>query len=279
MKCAPDETTSAELLEKEARRRAREQVSAWVAKGLQRWPRPAARVNEEDNSVLLKGTQLGSRRVMPSAASGVQEISKCRACALCEVRTRVVHTKQLTAKKFYVLGDFPEAPEEQSDEGPFSAPEAANNLLERLFQRLGLWDQVFPAFAVKCFPRTNLPPNALLNCTVNVATELAFAQPEVIVCFGNRAARSLEEVLGMSLPLSEMGEISSQAFLDLWMQMQLEDAEKSARNAAWKNLKRIFFFPTSRELRDYPDWRKQVWQELQVIANRTDSSAQNSSKA
>lgn len=239
---------------------ASDQLIALIASGVQRWPRPhlpecglpSTNSSEFARSVTLK-----------------EDIEHCKKCSLSQTRRRVV-CAPIVQKRFFVLADFPEPAEEILDAGPFEAPEAANNLLQRLFQRLGIWQDVFPSFAVKCFPKNNLPANSLEACLPNISSELSGVSPEIILCFGSRAARCLEESLRMSLPLTEMGEIPQATFETLRAQSLRYPALKNEK--IWQGLKQIFFFPASRELRDYPEWRKQVWHELRRFTQSESST-------
>lgn len=176
------------------------------------------------------------------------KIENCSLCPLSEKRKRVLIEKNIAPKSFFVLSDFPDASDESS-QAVYSSQSPVSSIVLNLLNKLEIIDDCHFSFAIKCFPEKGLPENSLSTCAVqNLAKELLFVRPSVILCFGYRALRSL-----IQLDKNLNG-------IDF-----LENAEMGAF-VIGNHSSRLFFLPSLRELRDFPHWRRDVWEVLKPLA-------------
>lgn len=117
----------------------------------------------------------------------------CRACSLCETRTRTVFGVGDRNARLMIIGEAPGAEEDRQGE-PFVG--RAGQLLDRMLEAIGLSrDQVYIANILKCRPPGNRDPRAeeVLACRGWLDRQIALVQPEVILSVGGVAAKNLLE--------------------------------------------------------------------------------------
>jgi uracil-DNA glycosylase family 4 len=133
---------------------------------------------------------------LPAAdlAALAQAIAGCRACRLCEHRTRTVPGEGAPAPELVFVGEGPGADEDASGR-PFVGP--AGQLLDRMIGAMGLKrDEVFICNVVKCRPPGNRQPEAdeAATCMPFLEAQLAVLRPKVICLLG---ATPLAALLGL----------------------------------------------------------------------------------
>lgn len=126
-------------------------------------------------------------------------VSACRACGLCETRTRTVFGVGKRDAALMIVGEAPGADEDREGE-PFVG--RAGQLLTRMLEAIGLpRDQVYLANVLKCRPPGNRDPkpDEIRCCEDYLMRQMSLIQPRVILAVGAIAAHSLlrtEEPVG-----------------------------------------------------------------------------------
>lgn len=118
-------------------------------------------------------------------------ISGCRACALCEGRTKTVPGEGNPKARFLVVGEGPGANEDETGR-PFVG--RAGDLLEDILAGIGLArDEVFILNTVKCRPPANRTPlpDELAACMPYLHRQIALIGPKVILAAGSTAIGAL----------------------------------------------------------------------------------------
>jgi len=174
------------------------------------------------------------------------QVSACNRCELAQCRKRVVVATLYEPRDYFVLADFPDVHDEQSSE-VFAASSPLSAIAVNLLHKLKIFSQCHFSFALKCVPSKLFPLNALTTCAhSNLAPELSQVSPKMILCFGQKAFRAL-------------------SCLDpLLVQTSFE--ENTQLHFVFRDNMPItlFFLPSLQDLRDFPQWRKQVWDLLSV---------------
>jgi DNA polymerase len=125
------------------------------------------------------------------------EAASCTACALCAGRTRSVFGTGHRQADWLVLGDAPEADDDQSGE-PFAG--RTGRLLDNMLAAVGLSRAealagrgVYLTQAVKCHPPNGRAPEAgeLAACEPFLRRQVALVQPRIILALGRAAAQTL----------------------------------------------------------------------------------------
>jgi len=180
-------------------------------------------------------------------------ISKCTACSLSDKRKRVLIETKMISKSFFILSDFPDTIDEASED-VFSIQSPISSIVLNLLNKLNILKDCHFSFAIKCVPERGLPENAIKTCGLrNLSQEIFQVEPKVILCFGYRALQSLTH-LDKNLNSSDF----------------LENSEM--RNISLDGLyMRVFFLSSIRDLRDFPHWRRDVWNVLQPLAFKANS--------
>lgn len=213
---------------------------ASLASGVQRFERPLASEQLEN-----PGSDAGA--VRQSLLDKVAFL-KGKLSELCP--GPIFFSQECVAKPFLILADFPEpADEEQlkSSAALFSSANAASTLLLRLFTRLGVHDHMHSSFALKVLPKKGFTHEIFQICRDILTCEIGLTSPEYIICFGQRAAKQLEDALDVKLEV--FGE---------------------SPPAGWQTLSlRCFVFPSARELAAFPEWRAAVWENLQSLVSQS----------
>jgi DNA polymerase len=130
-----------------------------------------------------------------------REASACVACELSRTRTRVVFASGPELARLMLVGEAPGAEEDRAGT-PFVGRSGA--LLEQLLAELDLErSEIYVTNAVKCRPPGNRSPRTaeLRSCERFLVGQLAEVAPEVVVCLGATAARS---VLGSTATISSL---------------------------------------------------------------------------
>lgn len=121
-----------------------------------------------------------------------EAVSQCRACGLCETRTRTVFGTGDERAGWMVVGEAPGAEEDRLGE-PFVGN--AGRLLDQMLAALGLARRhdVFIANVLKCRPPQNRDPSPdeMQRCEPYLRRQIELVAPRVIVVVGRVAAQSL----------------------------------------------------------------------------------------
>jgi uracil-DNA glycosylase family 4 len=130
-------------------------------------------------------------------------VSACRACGLCETRTRTVFGAGSQQAHWMIVGEAPGEQEDLSGE-PFVG--AAGRLLDAMLAALGLSRReaaaatpaagaagVYIANTLKCRPpgNRNPQPDELARCEPFLKRQIALLQPRIVVAMGRFAVQSL----------------------------------------------------------------------------------------
>ena len=119
-------------------------------------------------------------------------VEQCRACALCESRTRTVFGVGDEQASWMVIGEAPGAEEDRRGE-PFVGN--AGKLLDQMLAALGLDREraVFIANVLKCRPPQNRDPSPaeMQHCEPYLRRQIELVAPRVIVVAGRIAAQAL----------------------------------------------------------------------------------------
>jgi uracil-DNA glycosylase family 4 len=123
-------------------------------------------------------------------------VTNCRACSLCQSRTKPVFGVGDRQADWMIVGEAPGANEDLQGE-PFVG--AAGQLLDSMLHAVGRsrtaeGDQgVFIANVLKCRPPANRNPQPaeVAQCEPYLARQVALVQPKVIIAMGRFAVQSL----------------------------------------------------------------------------------------
>lgn len=128
-------------------------------------------------------------------------VSSCRACGLCETRTKTVFGVGSRTADLLIIGEAPGADEDRAGE-PFVG--RAGQLLNRMLASIGLArEQVFIANVLKCRPPGNRDPHPeeAKQCEAYLMRQIALIGPRLILCVGRVAA---QHVLRTDAPLGSL---------------------------------------------------------------------------
>ena len=128
-------------------------------------------------------------------------VAACRACALCETRTRTVFGVGDRQARLLVIGEAPGADEDRAGE-PFVG--RAGQLLNQMLAAIGLERaQVYIANILKCRPpgNRNPHPGEVAHCQGYLARQVALIRPRVILSVG---AVSAQNLLGTDTPVGRL---------------------------------------------------------------------------
>lgn len=121
-------------------------------------------------------------------------VEECRACGLCETRTRTVFGAGPQDARWLVVGEAPGAEEDASGE-PFVGQ--AGRLLDAMLASVGLdrGRNVFIANVLKCRPpgNRNPSPEELARCLPFLRRQIELLQPDLVLLLGRVAAHALLE--------------------------------------------------------------------------------------
>jgi len=128
-------------------------------------------------------------------------VAACRACALCETRTRTVFGVGDRQARLLVIGEAPGADEDRAGE-PFVG--RAGQLLNQMLAAIGLTrGQVYIANILKCRPpgNRNPHPGEVAHCHGYLARQVELIRPRVILAVG---AVSAQNLLGTDTPVGRL---------------------------------------------------------------------------
>jgi uracil-DNA glycosylase len=128
-------------------------------------------------------------------------VAVCRACSLCETRTRTVFGVGDRGARLLVIGEAPGADEDRAGE-PFVG--RAGQLLNRMLAAIGLArEQVYIANILKCRPPGNRDPrpDEIARCQGYLARQIALIAPRVILTVGRISAQTL---IGTETPVGRL---------------------------------------------------------------------------
>lgn len=121
-----------------------------------------------------------------------ETVAACRACGLCESRTRTVFGVGEERARWLIVGEAPGAEEDARGE-PFVGQ--AGKLLDNMLAALALTRErdVFIANVLKCRPPNNRnpEPDEVAKCAPFLQRQIELLGPEVIIAMGRFAAQAL----------------------------------------------------------------------------------------
>lgn len=206
---------------------------AHILEGVERFPKP---------------TKIETLPHLPSDENLAIKISQCGLCPLAKMRNHVVVSKEIVPKKYFILGDFPDSIEDKSGD-VFSEKSPLASLILNLLSKIGIKNDSYFSYAVKCFPQKALYTDSLHICVQNnLIEELKCVAPEYIFCFGYRSLKGLYSALQIT---SSLKNINENSLLD-----KIEISGKVVQP---------YFLPSIKELYEFPHWRKQVWELLSSL--------------
>lgn len=177
------------------------------------------------------------------------EIASCQRCPLAKSRKRVVVSEDIQKKSFFILSDFPRKEDEESDQ--VFAPGSPSSVLANLVQKLGVLQQSYFSFALKCVPDKGIPQQGISLCaTHHLSFELEQVDPQVIFCFGYRALFSLTHL---------DSKLKDTACCENQDPITFQFKNKSVM---------LFFLPSASDLQSFPQWRTQVWRQLERFSTQ-----------
>lgn len=121
------------------------------------------------------------------------ELDNCTQCELHAGRNRVLFGQGNEKAKLFIVGDWPNAAEDQA--GRLNA-DAAGELLDRMLAAINLSiDDVYITNVLKCFPVNDRPPRRveIIACLPHLRQQIEIVSPKVICTMGPLAARVLLE--------------------------------------------------------------------------------------
>ena len=120
-----------------------------------------------------------------------QDCARCRACSLCDSRTRLVFGVGREDAEVMFIGEGPGEQEDLQGE-PFVGP--AGKLLDTMLELIDLdRSKVYIANIVKCRPPRNRDPMDLEQeaCRQWLDRQIALIRPKIIVCLGRISAKAM----------------------------------------------------------------------------------------
>jgi DNA polymerase len=136
-----------------------------------------------------------------------EAVATCRACGLCDSRTRTVFGVGHEQARWMIVGEAPGEQEDREGE-PFVGK--AGQLLDQMLKAVGLTResapperQVYIANVLKCRPPANRNPlpEEVARCEPYLRRQVALVRPTLILAMGRFAVQSL---LGTSDPIGRL---------------------------------------------------------------------------
>lgn len=158
---------------------------------------PAVAVQPAATAPATAGATVRARGVVTPAVGEMTweelaaAVAGCRACGLCETRTRTVFGVGDRGADLMVIGEAPGADEDRQGE-PFVG--RAGQLLNLMLAAIGLpRERVYIANVLKCRPPGNRDPRPeeSLRCEGFLVRQIALVQPRVILSVGRISAQHL----------------------------------------------------------------------------------------
>lgn len=177
-----------------------------------------------------------------------KRIQQCQLCPLAAKRSNALVANVIEQRKYFILAEFPDTIEDQTNE-VFSIKSPFSNLILNLLGKMGILEQSHFSYVIKCCPEKELPENSLKICATNhLIEELKIVSPEYIFCFGYRALKALA--------------FSTQ---DPLFSLNINENSKLEKIRVFDNSIQPYFFSSIRDLHQFPHWRKQVWELLATL--------------
>jgi uracil-DNA glycosylase family 4 len=182
------------------------------AEGVRHFPKPSL-PKQESLPQKSSETQISSQSASDLGAQFkdlLASLSDCSACALSQGRNRVIAAHQFLPQKIMVVSDFPEPADElaSAEEPLFTTQKSPHQVLQRLFNYLGISQSIHRSFAIKCIAPRGIPNTTPQTCARYLLAEINCVDPEVIICAGLRSARSvLSKTTWNIAETPELGEI------------------------------------------------------------------------
>jgi uracil-DNA glycosylase family 4 len=171
-------------------------------------------------------------------------VSGCRACALCETRTKTVFGVGNRTADLLIVGEAPGADEDRAGE-PFVG--RAGQLLNRMLAAIGVArEQVYIANVLKCRPPGNRDPRPeeAKQCEAYLMRQIELIGPRLILCVGRVAA---QHVLQTDAPLGSLR--------GRWLELRGDGIPL-----------RVTYHPAY--LLRSPDQKAKAWDDLVAVARR-----------
>ena len=199
-----------------------------------------------------------SERILALIAEGAgsfktqEDVTQCRKCPLSQNRSKVLISTPILPKKFFVLSEYADRQDESSSQELFH-PQSSSGIILNLVKKLGIAEQCHFSFALKCVPHKHTPEAGLTTCvTQNLLKEIKEVQPSVLFCFGARIFYALASL--------DPG-LFYQAYMPKNEVLPSFSKEFSLNLNKYKMT--LFLLPTSQELKQFPQWRTSVWEQLE----------------
>ena len=178
----------------------------------------------------------------------LQEVSSaiavCRACFLCEGRTKTVPGEGNPQAGLLFVGEGPGQSEDATGR-PFVG--RAGELLTKMIEAIGLQrDSVFIANAVKCRPPQNRKPlpDELAACWRYLERQIELLTPKVIVALGATAAETL-------------------------LQVRRSLTDLRGRVHSYRGIPLVVTYHPAALLRN-PNWKKPTWDDIRIARQLLD---------
>ncbi len=178
-------------------------------------------------------------------------ILNCCLCPLSKSRKKVIVSSIKTKKKFFIISEFPESENEKSQSSILFCEKTSSSVIVKLVEKLGILQDCFFSFALKCVPEKGIPQGSLSLCAQNnLKQELVAVNPEVILCFGRRS-------------LLAVAQFEPNLFSQKYLLDSLSENAFSFDLNFENSSKKVFFLSSSLDLQTFPHWRAQVWSFLE----------------
>ncbi len=155
-------------------------------------PAAKARVSPAVPAVPLVDADRSARIAGLSWEQAEAEVAGCRACGLCEGRSRTVFGTGNPSARWMIVGEAPGAEEDKQGE-PFVGQ--AGRLLDSMLAAVGRMrpEDVYISNVLKCRPPNNRNPEPLevAQCSPFLLRQVELVQPALIIAMGRFAAQAL----------------------------------------------------------------------------------------
>ncbi len=171
-------------------------------------------------------------------------IAECRACPLCEGRTKTVPGEGSPSARLMLIGEGPGESEDLSGR-PFVG--RAGELLDKILSAMDCpREQVFIANVVKCRPPRNRAPlpEERESCIPYLRHQIELVRPKVLLALGSTAAEAL---LGVKKPLIELRN----------------------RVHRWGTIPLVITYHPAALLRN-PNWKRPAWDDVRIARQLLD---------
>jgi uracil-DNA glycosylase len=218
-----------------SQRMAYEIVHSKIAHGAKHFPTPTS-------SPSIANATFGSAepeiRPIP-AAEGAEKPDPCSDCPFANSQRTVARASNPTKKRIFVVSDYPGPEDDPHQATLFESPASPHNILHRLIERLQCADKTHRAFAIRCAPRKLIENETIEKCSRHLIAEIESVDPDIIICCGLRALRSV--TWATALPLTGIPEVG------IIPPIRLGSRQR-----------KILLIPAPRDLELHKEWRAPV---------------------